>query len=71
MKDLLRVKFELLTTPLFITLFIISVINIGFLRVSDIIFNIMLFFSIPACYYGFRISRKLMYEVWYGEDDED
>ena len=38
MKDLLRVKFELLTTPLFITLFIVSVINIGFLRVSDILF---------------------------------
>lgn len=70
MKDLLRIKFELLTTPLFITLFIISVINIGFLRVSDILFNIVLFLSIPACYFGFRISRKLLYEVWC-EDDED
>lgn len=71
MKDILRIKFELLTTPLFITLFILSVINIGFLRVSDIIFNIMLFLSIPACYYGFKLSRKLLYEVWYGEDDEN
>lgn len=71
MKEFLRVKFELLITPLFITLFILSVINVGFLKVSDIIFNIMLFFSIPACYLGFKMSRKLMYEVWYGEDDED
>ena len=71
MKDILRIKFELLTTPLFITLFIVSVINIGFLRISDILFNIVLFLSIPACYFGIKMSRKLMYEVWYGEDNEN
>lgn len=65
MKDLLKVRFELFVAPLFITLFIISITKIGFFTLSDIIFNIFVLLSIPASYFGIKLSRKLIYEVWY------
>lgn len=71
MKDLLRVKFELMIPVLFITLFIMSVIHIGFFKISDIIFNILVFISIPLSYIGIRTCRKLMLYVWYGERYEN
>lgn len=67
MKTFLKVKFELLVPVLFITLFVMSIIHIGFFRVSDIIFNILVFLSIPASYLAIRISRKTLLYVWYGE----
>lgn len=71
MKTLLKVKFEYLIPVLFITLFVISVIHVGFFRVSDIIFNIIVFISIPLSYIGIRISRRLMLYVWCGEKHEN
>lgn len=71
MKDLLRVKFELMIPVLFITLFIMSVIHIGFFKLSDIIFNILVFISIPLSYIGIKTCRKLMLYVWYGERYEN
>ena len=67
MRDLLRVKFELLVPVLFITLFVMSVKYIGFFKLSDIIFNIIVFISIPLSYIAIRISRKSLLYVWYGE----
>lgn len=67
MKDLLRIKFELLVTPLFITLLVMSIKYVGFMTVRDIIFNVILIISIPLVYISIRKSRKLIYYVWYGE----
>jgi len=67
MKDLLRIKFELLVTPLFITLLVMSIKYVGFITLRDIIFNVMLIISIPLVYISIRKSRKLIYYVWYGE----
>jgi hypothetical protein len=71
MKTFLKVKFELLIPVLFITLFVMSVIHIGFFRVSDIIFNILVFLSIPASYFAIKFSRKTLLYVWYGEKYEN
>lgn len=68
MKTLLKIKFELLVTPLFITLFIMSVMYVGFFKVSDYIFNFIILISIPCSYLGIRLCRKLIYEVWYGKN---
>ena len=67
MKDLLRINFELLVTPLFITLLVMSIKYVGFITLRDIIFNVMLIISIPLVYISIRKSRKLIYYVWYGE----
>lgn len=67
MKDLLRIKFELLVTPLFITLLVMSIKYVGFMTLRDIIFNVMLIISIPLVYISIKKSRKLIYYVWYGE----
>jgi hypothetical protein len=67
MKDLLRIKFELLVTPLFITLLVMSIKYVGFMTIRDIIFNVVLIISIPLVYISIRKSRKLIYYVWYGE----
>lgn len=67
MKTLLKVKFEYLVPVLFITLFVMSIINVGFFKLSDILFNIFVFLSIPASYFAIRISRKSLLYVWYGE----
>ena len=71
MKDILRIKFELLVTPLFITLLVMSIKYVGFLTIRDIIFNVVLIISIPLVYIGIRKSRKLIYYVWYGEEYEN
>lgn len=71
MKDFLRVKFELMIPVLFITLFVMSVIHVGFFRVSDIIFNILVFISIPLSYIGIKTCRRLILYVWYGEKYEN
>ena len=63
MKDLLRIKFELLVTPLFITLLVMSIKYVGFMTIRDIIFNVMLIISIPLVYISIRKSRKLIYYV--------
>lgn len=65
MKTILKIKFELMIPVLFVTLFVMSIIHVGFFRLSDIIFNILVFLSIPFSYIGTRLTRKLIYEVWY------
>jgi hypothetical protein len=65
MKDILKIKFELLVTPIFIVLFILSVIYVGFDTIFNIIFNVIVFSSIPCVYKGIKTCRKLVYEVFY------
>lgn len=67
MKILLRVKFEYFIAVLFLTLSVMSIIHVGFFKVSDIIFNILVFISVPLSYIGIKTSRRLIYYVWYGE----
>lgn len=71
MKDLLKIKFEILITPLFITLLIMSIKYVGFFTIRDIAFNTVVLISIPLVYIGIRKTRRLIYIVWYGEDNED
>lgn len=71
MKDLLKIKFEILITPLFITLLIMSIKYVGFFTIRDIAFNTVVLISIPLVYIGVRKSRRLIYYVWYGEENED
>ena len=66
LKNVLLFKIEYFVTPLFIVLFILSLKYVGFYCVRDTIFNIMLFFTIPACFISFRLGRKMLYKVWFG-----
>ena len=65
MKTLLNIKFELLVTPLFIVVAILSIKYIGFFGVKDTIFTILTILEVPVCYYGVKLARKLLKEVWY------
>lgn len=65
MKDILKIKWELLITPLFILLFIYSIKYVGLFTFWNIVFNLFVLLSIPACYLTFRITRKMLYEVFY------
>ena len=70
MKTLLKVKFEYLVPVLFITLFVMSIINVGFFKLSLYFSSIGIVkwkLSIPASYFAIRISRKSILYVWYGE----
>lgn len=64
MKDLLRIKFELLITPIFIVLFILDLIYIGFSGVKETIFTIIILLEIPAAYCSVKLVRKLLIDVW-------
>lgn len=64
MKTLLNIKFELLLTPLFIVLFVLSIKYIGFTGVKETLFTIIVLLEIPTCYYGVKLVRKLLKEVW-------
>lgn len=66
LKNVLLFKIEYFVTPLFITLFVLSLKYVGFYCVRDTIFNIMMFFTIPACFISLRLTRKMLYKVWFG-----
>ena len=66
-KEILLFRSELFITPLFIVVFILSIKYVGFFCIRDIIFNIMLFFTIPASYFGIKLSRRMIYEVNFGK----
>lgn len=72
MKTLLRVKFEIFTSTLFAVLFILAITKIGFIGVKETIFNIIIFLEIPACYIATKLIRINLYELLYGDyDNED
>lgn len=67
LKEILNFRFEYFITPLFITLFILSVKYIGFNSVLSIGFNICLFIEIPLAFIGIRIARLMLYKVLIGK----
>ncbi|MBQ1551527.1 MAG: hypothetical protein IIZ67_05425 [Bacilli bacterium] len=60
-------RIEILTTILFIELFILSVYYVGVDSVLGVLFNLVVLLEIPVCYFGTRKVRKLLYDVFYGE----
>lgn len=67
LKEVLKFRFEYFITPLFITLFILSLIYIGFNNIWNIGFNICLMIQIPLVFIGLRIARKMLYLVLIGK----
>lgn len=67
-KDLLKIKWELLTTPLFITLFILDLVFVGTGGIKECIFATLIFLEIPLCYVGTKIVRSMIYKVWIGSN---
>lgn len=59
-------RIELLITPLFITLGILSIIYIGFSGLKETIFTIVALLEIPVAYIGFKWVRKLFYSLLRG-----
>ena len=58
-----ELKIELLITPLFIILAILSIKYIGFWDIESTIFTIICIIEIPLVYLGLRTGRKLFYKV--------
>lgn len=71
MKEVLKFRFEYFTTPLFITLVYLSIKMVGFYDIWGYLFNLVAILEVPVCYFGTKYSRRLLYNVWYGEEDED
>lgn len=59
-------RIELLITPLFITLGILSIIYIGFSGIKETIFTIVVLLEIPVAYIGFKWVRKFFYSLLRG-----
>ena len=71
--SILRFRFELFITPLFIVMLILSFIYIGFTDFRNIIFNVMLIIEVPLAFYGIKFARQMLYKVYIGKaiDYED
>ena len=68
MKDLLKIKWELLVTPLYITLFILALIYVGVTNLKETIFTGVMLLMVPMAYVGTKLVRTLIYEVWIGSN---
>lgn len=66
-KSILMFRMEYIITPLYITLFILSIIYVGFTCTRDTLFNIFVFMSIPACFIAIRLTRRMLYKVYFGK----
>ena len=71
MKEVLKFRFEYFTTVLFITVTLLSYQYVGFDSMIGIMFNFIATLEIPVCYFGTRYARRLLYNTWYGDSDED
>ena len=49
MRDILKIKWELLVTPLFIVLLVFSIKYVGLYTFWNVVFNLFVLLSIPAC----------------------
>ena len=67
MKEFLNFRYEYFTTPLFITLVYLSITMIGFNDLKSWIFNIVAILEVPLCFIGTRYTRRLLYNVFYGD----
>ena len=71
-KEVLNFRSEYFITTLFITLFICSLKYVGLSDFRNIIFDVVLFITIPASFIAIRYTRRLLFEVWKEElKDED
>lgn len=70
METILRVKWELLITPLFITLFILDLCLVGVTNAKEVILAICIFLEIPACYIGTQLVRRMLYKVFRGSYED-
>lgn len=59
-------RIELFVTALFITLAILSIVEIGFTGVKETIFNIIIILEVPVAYYGSKQVRKFFYALLRG-----
>ena len=71
LKDILLFKIEYFVSVLMITLFILSLIYVGFNCTRDTIFNIMVFLAIPLVFFGLRTGRRMLYKVYFGGKNEN
>lgn len=62
-----RIKYELFTTPLFITLFVLDLVLVGVTNAKELILAICIFLEIPACYIGTQVIRKNLYNLFRGK----
>lgn len=59
-------RIELLITPLYVVLAILSIKYIGFFDIQSSIFTIITIIFVPISYYGFRFARKFLYQILKG-----
>lgn len=71
LKNILLFKIEYFVTVLMVTLFILSLIYVGFNCTRDTIFNIMVFLAIPLVFFGLRIGRRMLYKIYFGGKNEN
>lgn len=67
MEWIFKIRYELFTTPLFITLFILDLCLVGVTNAKELILAICIFLEIPACYIGTQVIRKMLYKVFRGK----
>lgn len=66
MEWIFKIRYELFTTPLFITLFILDLCLVGVTNAKELILAICMFLEIPACYIGTQLVRRMLYKVFRG-----
>lgn len=65
-------RIELFVTVLFITVAILSIIEVGFTGVKESIFTTVAILEVPVAYFGSKQVRKLFYSLLrgYGEYED-
>lgn len=63
MKKILRFKFEIIITLLYIILFYYSLKLVGINTFITFIYNLLFFISIPVIYFGIKIIRKMLKDI--------
>ena len=63
MKKILRFKFEIILTLLYIILFCYSLKLVGINTFITFIYNLLFFISIPVIYFGIKICRKMLKDI--------
>lgn len=61
-----EIRFELILSPLYLTLAILSIKYIGFFDIQSTIFTLITIIFVPISYYGFKFARKFLYQILKG-----
>ncbi len=62
-----EIRFELLITPLYLVLALLTIQYVGFFDIQSTIFTIIVIAFVPIAYFGFRFARKFLYQILRGE----